>query len=51
MPHHVSPIAGDAQGMLQLGCSFADLDAASSRSLQVYVDQTQKRRRLLKLDT
>ena len=50
LPHHASPIAGDPQGTLQLGCSFAELDAAASRSLQVYVDQTQKRRRLLKLD-
>jgi c-di-GMP-binding flagellar brake protein YcgR len=51
LPHHASPIAGDIHGMLQLGCSFVDLDAVASRALQVYVDQTQKRRRLLKLDT
>ncbi|KQV89622.1 flagellar brake protein [Pelomonas sp. Root1237] len=50
LPHHVSPIAGDTSGMQQLGCSFVDLDANAGRSLQVYVDQTQKRRRLLKLD-
>lgn len=50
LPHHASPIPGDENGMLQLGCSFADLDAAAGRALQVYVDQTQKRRRLLKLD-
>lgn len=50
LPHHASPIAGDAHGTRQLGCSFVDLDAAASRALQVYVDQTQKRRRLLKLD-
>lgn len=50
LPHHASPIAGDVHGTRQLGCSFVDLDAAASRSLQVYVDQTQKRRRLLKLD-
>jgi flagellar brake protein len=50
LPHHASPISGDASGGLQLGCSFVDLDANASRSLQVYVDQTQKRRRLLKLD-
>lgn len=50
LPHHVSPIAGDASGMQQLGCSFVELDANAGRSLQVYVDQTQKRRRLLKLD-
>jgi len=50
LPHHVSPIAGDAGGMLQLGASFVELDAQATRTLQVYVDQTQKRRRLLKLD-
>ena len=50
LPHHASPIADDAHGTLQLGCSFVDLDAAAGRALQVYVDQTQKRRRLLKLD-
>ncbi|MEO6277105.1 flagellar regulator YcgR PilZN domain-containing protein [Roseateles sp.] len=51
VPQHTSAIAGDTRGMLQLGCSFVDLDAAAGRALQVYVDQTQKRRRLLKLDT
>lgn len=50
LPHHASAIAADADGTLQLGCAFVDLDTAASRSLQVYVDQTQKRRRLLKLD-
>ena len=50
LPHHASPIADDPQGTLQLGCAFVDLDTAASRALQVYVDQTQKRRRLLKLD-
>lgn len=50
LPHHASPVSGDASGMQQLGCSFVELDADASRSLQVYVDQTQKRRRLLKLD-
>lgn len=50
LPHHVSPISGDLQGMQQLGCAFVELDANAARSLQVYVDQTQKRRRLLKLD-
>jgi c-di-GMP-binding flagellar brake protein YcgR len=54
LPHHASPIAGDAGdagGMMQMGCSFVELDAAAGRALQVYVDQTQKRRRLLKLHT
>jgi c-di-GMP-binding flagellar brake protein YcgR len=50
LPHHASPIAGDEQGMRQLGCAFVELDAHAGRALQVYVDQTQKRRRLLKLD-
>lgn len=50
LPHHLSPVAGDPQGLMQLGCAFVDLDATASRALQVYVDQTQKRRRLLKLD-
>lgn len=50
LPHHVSPIGGDTSGMQQLGCSFVELDANAGRTLQVYVDQTQKRRRLLKLD-
>jgi flagellar brake protein len=53
LPHHASPIAGatgDAHDLLQLGCSFVDLETTAARSLQVYVDQTQKRRRLLKLD-
>ncbi|MFN3860333.1 MAG: flagellar brake protein [Roseateles sp.] len=50
LPHHVSPISGDTGGLQQLGAAFVDLDATATRSLQVYVDQTQKRRRLLKLD-
>lgn len=50
VPHHASAIAGDASGTQQMGCAFVDLDAAATRALQVYVDQTQKRRRLLKLD-
>jgi len=39
----------DAEGKRQLGCAFLPLDAEVERALQVYVDQTQKRRRLLKL--
>lgn len=50
LPHHLSPVSGDLHGLQQLGCAFVDLDAVASRALQVYVDQTQKRRRLLKLD-
>ncbi len=51
LPHHVSPVSGDPSGLLQLGCAFVDLDANATRALQVYVDQTQKRRRRLKLDS
>lgn len=50
LPHHASPLEGGDDGLRQLGCAFVDLDALASRALQVYVDQTQKRRRLLKLD-
>lgn len=53
LPHHASPMAdaaGPAPALQQLGCAFVDLDAVAGRALQVYVDQTQKRRRLLKLD-
>lgn len=50
LPHHLSPVSGDLHGLQQLGCAFVDLDATATRALQVYVDQTQKRRRLLKLD-
>jgi len=40
---------GTGQG-LRLGCEFLQLDAGSERSLQRYIDQIQKRRRLLSLD-
>lgn len=50
MPHHLSLVDGHPGGMQQLGCAFVALDTAAGRSLQVYVDQTQKRRRLLRLD-
>jgi c-di-GMP-binding flagellar brake protein YcgR len=50
LPHHISPIEGDPQGTRQLGCAFVELDTGAGRALQVYVDQTQKRRRLLRLD-
>lgn len=41
---HVAP--GD-QG-LRLGCAFARLPGGAERQLQLYIDQTQKRQRLLK---
>lgn len=51
LPHHASALPGDPHGLLQLGCAFVDPSPADTRLLQVYVDQTQKRRRLLKLDS
>ncbi len=46
---HFSSINHPHQG-LRLGCEFMPLDALAQRSLQGYIDQTQKRRRLLSLD-
>lgn len=50
LPHHVSPIVEDPSGMRQIGCAFVELDAQATRALQIYVDQTQKRRRLMRLE-
>lgn len=46
---HFSSINHHYQG-LRLGCEFMPLDAQAQRNLQRYIDQTQKRRRLLSLD-
>ena len=46
---HASSILSGATG-LRLGCELLQLDAGTERSLQRYIDQTQKRRRLLSLD-
>lgn len=46
---HVSSVDG-ASGGLRLGCGWIDLVGHAERSLQRYIDQTQKRRRLLSLD-
>ena len=46
---HASSILSGAPG-LRLGCELLQLDAGAERSLQRYIDQTQKRRRLLSLD-
>lgn len=43
---HVSA-AGGHPGGRHLGCAFESLEAAATRELQVFIDQTQKRRRLL----
>ncbi|HSW04642.1 flagellar brake protein [Aquabacterium sp.] len=46
--HHISSIHPNARGV-RLGCELVKLDAAAERALQRYIDQTQKRRRLLSL--
>lgn len=43
---HVSQLSGSAGGV-QLGCAFDELSALAARDLQRYIDQTQKRRRVL----
>lgn len=47
---HVSEWRGPEATHWHVGCAFMDLQTSVLRALQVYVDQTQKRRRLLKLD-
>jgi c-di-GMP-binding flagellar brake protein YcgR len=47
--HHASSVLSNAPG-LRLGCELLQLDAGTERALQRYIDQTQKRRRLLSLD-
>ncbi|WP_088281818.1 flagellar brake protein [Ideonella sp. A 288] len=46
--HHVTSIRPDATGV-RLGCEFVRLGADHERMLQRYIDQTQKRHRLLSL--
>jgi len=46
---HATSVMSKTPG-LRLGCELLRLDAASERVLQRYIDQTQKRRRLLSLD-
>jgi c-di-GMP-binding flagellar brake protein YcgR len=46
--HHISSIHPSARGV-RLGCELVRLDGQAERSLQRYIDQTQKRRRLLSL--
>jgi len=47
--HHASSVLSNAPG-LRLGCELLQLDPGTERALQRYIDQTQKRRRLLSLD-
>jgi len=45
---HVTSIRG-AEGGMRLGCEWVDLGGNAGRVLQRYIDQTQKRRRLLEM--
>jgi c-di-GMP-binding flagellar brake protein YcgR len=47
--HHVTAILPNDRGV-RLGCEWLPLDGAAARALQRYIDQTQKRRRLLSLE-
>ena len=47
---HATSVQGKAGTALRLGCELLRLDAGTLRTLQRYIDQTQKRRRLLSLD-
>ena len=46
MLHHVTS-TGAENGSVRLGCEIVGMDATAQRALQVYIDQTQKRRRML----
>ena len=46
MLHHVTS-TGAENGAVRLGCEIVGMDAKAQRALQVYIDQTQKRRRML----
>ena len=47
--HHVTSIQPQARGV-RLGCELLQLDPEATRMLQRYIDQTQKRRRMMSLD-
>jgi flagellar brake protein len=46
MLHHVTS-TGAENGSVRLGCEIVGMGPAAQRALQVYIDQTQKRRRML----
>ncbi|MDH5340049.1 MAG: flagellar brake protein [Rubrivivax sp.] len=46
---HVSAITPGQRGT-RIGCEWVDMNPAAERALQRYIDQTQKRRRLMVLD-
>ncbi|MBI5270239.1 MAG: flagellar brake protein [Burkholderiales bacterium] len=47
--HHVTSIQPESRGV-RLGCELMHLPPDDTRALQRYIDQTQKRRRMLQLD-
>lgn len=47
--HHVTSIQPEARGV-RLGCELLHLPPEAQRQLQRYIDQTQKRRRMLSMD-
>ena len=49
MVHHVTS-TGAENGSVRIGCGLVGLSGSAERSLQRYIDQTQKRRRLMSLD-
>jgi c-di-GMP-binding flagellar brake protein YcgR len=49
MLHHVTSVQAQAKGV-RLGCELRNLNADAQRALQRYIDQTQKRRRMMALD-
>jgi hypothetical protein len=46
---HVTALNPDSKGV-RLGCEFVNANAGTLRSLQRFIDQTQKHRRLMALD-
>jgi c-di-GMP-binding flagellar brake protein YcgR len=49
MLHHVTS-TGAENGSVRLGCEIVGMGPAAQRALQVYIDQTQKRRRMMSKD-
>jgi c-di-GMP-binding flagellar brake protein YcgR len=47
--HHITAINPEARGS-RLGCEFVDVTSNTLRSLQRFIDQTQKQRRLMSFD-
>ncbi|MFD2451001.1 flagellar brake protein [Ideonella paludis] len=47
--HHITSVQPQAQGV-RLGCELLNLDTDAQRVLLHYIDQTQKRRRMMSLD-